>query len=163
MSFRFVRLSTSLPKSIYPTTVRSACAGVGNVINGQFHINGCSERLNINRFYGDPGLLSEGSLAPLHNEDEQNDYAIENMRRELLSRQKQSQFRRMVLLNFGNQCCISDVKETDLLVASHIIPWAARIVTRLDPHNGLCLFSPFDSLFDKGYFSFSAEYRVNVT
>jgi len=50
--------------------------------------------------------------------------------------------------------------ETNLLVASHIIPWSDNVTTRLDPSNGLCLFSLYDSLFDRGYFTVSCDLRI---
>jgi hypothetical protein len=95
--------------------------------------------------------------------EEQPDYAIENRKMEIKARQKQSVFRTRVLNNFGHCCCLSDTSEEDLLIASHIIPWAERIQTRLDPSNGLCLSYIYDKLFDEGYFSLRNDFRVMVT
>ena len=72
-------------------------------------------------------------------------------------------FRTKVLNNFGRQCCLSDTIEENLLIASHIIPWAERIQTRLDPSNGLCLSYVYDKLFDEGYFSLRDDLRVIVS
>jgi putative restriction endonuclease len=85
--------------------------------------------------------------------DEINEFEIENKKQEINVRVKQSEFRKGVLKNFRNSCCISGITETDLLIASHIIPWAHRNNTRLDPTNGLCLSVLYDKLFDKGYFT----------
>jgi len=93
----------------------------------------------------------------------QADYAIENRKLEIKARQKQSVFRTKVLNNFENQCCLSDTKEENLLIASHIVPWAERIQTRLDPGNGLCLSYVYDKLFDEGYFSVRNDLHVIVT
>ena len=68
-----------------------------------------------------------------------------------------------MLENFQNQCCLSTVREENLLIASHIIPWADRIETRLDPSNGLCLSYIYDKLFDDGYFSFNDQLKVIVS
>lgn len=101
-----------------------------------------------------PGILEPGDAA------DRNDYAIENRKLEIAQRQKQSVFRRRVLENFGGCCCLSQISEPELLVASHVIPWAKRIDTRLDPANGLLLYCPYDRLFDTGFISFDDELRV---
>lgn len=92
-----------------------------------------------------------------------NDYAIENAKSEIQVRVKQSNFRKRVLENFSYKCCLTGVFEKELLVASHIIPWSAQIGTRLSPHNGLCLSTLYDSLFDKGYFTLGEQYEIIVT
>ena len=56
-----------------------------------------------------------------------NDYAIENSKREIQVSIKQSTFRKKILKNFEHKCCLTGVTENDLLVASHIIPWATKI------------------------------------
>lgn len=103
-----------------------------------------------------PRTIEPGSAADL------NDYAIENRKIEIEQRQKQSLFRTRVLENFEGRCCLSGISEEELLVASHIVPWAKRIDTRLDPANGLLLYSPYDRLFDKGFISFDVSFRVLV-
>lgn len=96
-------------------------------------------------------------------DEQQADYAIENRKMEIEARQKQSLFRNRVLDNFEHRCCLSDTVEENLLIASHIIPWADRIQTRLDPANGLCLSYVYDKLFDEGYFSLRNDFRVMET
>lgn len=91
------------------------------------------------------------------------DYFIEDKLKQVKSREKQSWFRGKVLSNFNNKCCISGIKETDLLVASHIIPWSDEKNYRLDPANGLCLSLLFDGLFDKGYITFTDDLFVQIT
>lgn len=88
------------------------------------------------------------------------DYSSENRLSEVMQRQKQSAFRRLVLENFDRRCCISGISESNLLVASHIVPWAHRVDSRLDPANGLLLFVLYDALFDGGYFSLADDLRV---
>jgi len=55
------------------------------------------------------------------------------------TRVNQSVFRQFVLANYNYSCAISGINATDLLVASHIIPWAVNVKERLNPENGLCL------------------------
>ena len=96
------------------------------------------------------------------NSTDLNDYAIENRKIEVEQRQKQSQFRAHILQNFEGRCCLSGISEEELLVASHIVPWAKHIETRLNPANGLLLYCPYDRLFDKGFISFDDRLRVVV-
>ncbi|WP_264300980.1 HNH endonuclease [Desulforhabdus sp. TSK] len=48
----------------------------------------------------------------------------------------------------------------DLLIASHIIPWAKNEKERLNPQNGLCLSPLYDRCFDKGYIGITPDYKV---
>ena len=96
--------------------------------------------------------------------DEQaTDFEIEDFTSKIKVRRKQSVFRRRVLENFAGRCCVTGVEEPSLLVASHIVPWAAAKEHRLDPANGLCLFGMIDQLFDGGFISFDDELRVLVS
>lgn len=75
-------------------------------------------------------------------------------------RVNQDFFRRMVLASYENKCCITDIPITELLVASHIIPWADDEENRLNPQNGLCLNAIHDKAFDKGLITFDDDYRI---
>lgn len=124
----------------------------------QLQVRKCPFSIDVGSYYGIP-VLSERDGGLSVSEDLA-DYAIENRILEIKARQKQSLFRKRVLENFQKQCCLSTVKEENLLIASHIIPWADRIETRLDPSNGLCLSYVYDKLFDDGYFSFNDRLKV---
>ncbi len=115
---------------------------------------------NISEFYSLPQTSND---SPVLQKNNKNDYAIENAKREIQIRIKQSTFRKKVLENFNYQCCLTGVKEKELLVASHIIPWSAKLETRLSPHNGLCLTALYDNLFDKGFFSLTDNLTVIIT
>ena len=69
-------------------------------------------------------------------------------RAEIDQRIGQNFFRRAVLANFDNTCCITGIDESRLLVASHISPWKDDISNRHNPRNGLCLSATFDRAFD---------------
>ena len=79
------------------------------------------------------------------------------------TRRGQQFFRRTVLAAFGFRCCVTRIASTDLIRASHIIPWAAQDSTRLDPHNGLALNALHDAAFDKGLITFDDELRLLVS
>jgi putative restriction endonuclease len=134
---------------------------VGDIRTHSLHIRNARVERNISDFYGLPVSLRTGklSLTPV----EVNDYAVENAKREVQVRLKQSVFRKRVLENFNYRCCLTGTAEEDLLVASHIIPWADKIEHRLNPGNGLCLSFIYDKLFDKGYFTVGIDGRVSLS
>lgn len=90
------------------------------------------------------------------------EFEIQNLTREVKVRQKQSLFRRRVMENFGGRCCLSGITEPCLLVASHIVPWAASTDKRLNPRNGILLNAIFDRLFDRGLMTFDDDLSVVV-
>lgn len=132
---------------------------VAYILNHQLKV-GLAPPIDVGAFYGNvaaltsPGVVDPGSVA------DANDYAIENRKMEIEQRQKQSLFRKRVIQNFEGRCCLSEINEEELLIASHVVPWAKRIDTRLDPSNGLLLYCPYDRLFDKGFISFDDNLRV---
>ncbi|WP_430615064.1 HNH endonuclease [Flavobacterium sp. JP2137] len=132
---------------------------VGDIRNHILRIRNSNIERNISEFFSLPQI---DYSKPILQKDNLNDYAIENAKREIQIRIKQSTFRKKVLENFNYKCCLTRVTENDLLVASHIIPWSTKIDTRLSPHNGLCLSTLYDSLFDKGYFTLNEKYEVII-
>lgn len=74
----------------------------------------------------------------------------------------QSFFRNSVLSAYNNTCCITGLNTPELLIASHIKPWAACEDgnDRTDTQNGLCLNALHDSAFDKGFFTLDEDYRI---
>ncbi len=66
------------------------------------------------------------------------------------SRIGQGKFRRQ-LINEYSACVVTGVKNTDLLIASHIVPWSiSDNDSRLSVDNGLLLTPTYDKLFDSG-------------
>ena len=49
---------------------------------------------------------------------------------------------------------------SDLLVASHIVPWYAAEQHRLDPQNGIALNGLHDKAFDRGLITFDSDHRL---
>lgn len=72
----------------------------------------------------------------------------------------QSFFRRVVLSAYQVQCCVTGNPITELLVASHILPWASHPEQRVNPRNGLCLSRLHDGAFDQGLITFDDDYRL---
>ena len=78
-------------------------------------------------------------------------------------RVNQSFFRSIILASYNQQCCITGLKISNLLVASHIIPWKINKKERLNPHNGLCLNSLHDKAFDMGLLTITKDYRIRLS
>lgn len=80
---------------------------------------------------------------------------------ESLTKQRKGQdyFRRMILANYGGRCALTGIDIPQLLLASHIIPWADKThkQDRLNPCNGICLSALYDMAFDKGLITFSPD------
>lgn len=80
--------------------------------------------------------------------------------REVKTRVNQSVFRSIVVSNYHGKCALTGIDMPELLVASHIKPWAIDKQERLNPENGICLSSLYDAAFDKGLIGFGQDYRV---
>jgi len=74
----------------------------------------------------------------------------------------QSAFREILLGAYRNQCALCDTKMVDILVASHIVPWALDRNNRLNPRNGLLLCRNHDGLFESGCVMISVDYDVTI-
>lgn len=74
-------------------------------------------------------------------------------------RKGQDYFRRMILANYDCRCALTGIDIPQLLLASHIIPWADKSHKgeRLNPENGICLSALYDKAFDKGLITFSPD------
>ena len=75
----------------------------------------------------------------------------------------QNFFRRAVLANFDNTCCITGIAEPSLLNASHIMPWGVDVKNRHNPANGLCLSATFDRAFDRGLIAVDGSFKVLIS
>ena len=81
-------------------------------------------------------------------------------------RKSQDYFRRMILANYGGRCALTGISVPQLLLASHIIPWADKShkKDRLNPCNGICLSALYDKAFDKGLFTISPDdYTIQLS
>lgn len=113
---------------------------------------------------------SERILAAMEHRtlEEKFSYALEDIHRhkgedkarEVKTRVNQNVFRQIVMVNYSGKCAISGMDIPELLVASHIIPWAKDKKERLNPENGICLSSLYDKAFDKGFIGINEQYKV---
>lgn len=79
------------------------------------------------------------------------------------NRVNQSVFRDLLLHKF-KKCCLCGMDDENLLIASHIKPWAdSTRKERVDVENGLLLCPNHDKLFDKGYISFGDDGKIIIS
>ena len=81
----------------------------------------------------------------------------------VMTRLYQAFFRRAVLSSYQSACCMCGIDFPQLLVASHIKPWAVSEETRTDPENGLCLCVLHDKAYDRGLMTVSADHEISVS
>ena len=87
------------------------------------------------------------------------------LERERIVRQRVNQyfFRAAVLAAYGSRCCITGLAVPDLLIASHIVPWAKDPANRVNPRDGFCLNPLHDCAFDRGFITVCPKLRVAVS
>ena len=78
-------------------------------------------------------------------------------------RVNQSFFRRRILSAYEFRCCITGLAVRELLVASHIVPWADDLENRLNTRNGLCLNPLHDRAFDRHLMAIDHNLRVRFS
>ena len=63
---------------------------------------------------------------------------------------------------YEGRCCVTGLGVEQLLVASHIKPWAVAdpITERVNVENGLLLNSLHDAAFDRGLITIDRDYRL---
>ena len=81
------------------------------------------------------------------------------------ARINQNFFRETVLSSYQDRCCITGINNPELLIASHIKPWAASDpeTERTNPRNGLCLNALHDKAFDKGLITVLPDFTIMVS
>jgi len=78
-------------------------------------------------------------------------------------RVNQSFFRKAVLSAYNFRCCITGLAISEMLNASHIVPWSKDEVNRVNPTNGLCLNAFHDRAFDRGLLTITTDFKVKIS
>lgn len=112
--------------------------------------------LNIKKYHSTP-ILNESRF------ELDDDYFIENAKKEIQVRIGQSKFRKGVLKNFDFKCALTGITEKELLRASHIVPWSDDKNFRGDVLNGILFCSEIDDFFDKGFISLTDDLEILLT
>jgi predicted restriction endonuclease len=108
-------------------------------------------------------ILNGGSSSETLLELEETDYTGENRTVQSTARRGQNFFRNAVLTAYDFKCCISGLSVQELLVASHIVPWAVDPSNRKNPANGLALSALHDKAFDLGLITVRDDFTVRVS
>lgn len=75
----------------------------------------------------------------------------------------QSFFRDSVLSSYKYACSFCNLTMSEMLCASHIIPWSKNIEKRADPRNGICLCSFHDRAFDRGLITVDDDLHIVIS
>jgi 5-methylcytosine-specific restriction enzyme A len=79
----------------------------------------------------------------------------------IISRVGQGAYRKSIIHRWEYQCAVTSFNKLELLIASHILPWAtASDDERLDVHNGILLSPTYDALFDRHLISFENNGKI---
>ena len=117
--------------------------------------------------FGSQQLLAEKLERPLEDvaEIRTDDLPREGVERDAVIRVRvnQSFFRRRILSAYEFRCCVTGLNVRELLVASHIVPWAEDPANRLNARNGLCLNPLRDRAFDRRLMWIDPEFQVRFS
>ncbi|MCY7358048.1 MAG: HNH endonuclease [Rudanella sp.] len=110
-------------------------------------------------------ILAEKQGVPLEEKVEKEEQEWQgktgkNVVRSVNVRIGQNFFRSVVLNNYNSKCAISGIDISQMLRASHIIPWSKEERHRVNPENGLCLSALYDVAFDQGFIGVNTDYKV---
>jgi 5-methylcytosine-specific restriction protein A len=77
------------------------------------------------------------------------------------SRVGQGAYRKRIIHRWEYKCAVTNFNKLDILIASHIVPWAqSNDMERLDVHNGILLSPTYDALFDKHLITFDNNGKI---
>lgn len=91
------------------------------------------------------------------------DSSLQQTEREAIvqARIGQGIYREKLLRKYNNRCIITGINLSEILIASHIKPWAASSnKERISLENGLLLSATYDRLFDQGLMSFENDGKI---
>ncbi len=77
------------------------------------------------------------------------------------SRVGQGAYRKGIIHRWEYECAVTKFNKLEILIASHIVPWAkSKDAERLDINNGILLSPTYDALFDKHLISFDHQGNI---
>ncbi len=78
-------------------------------------------------------------------------------------RNGQNAIRKQTLRNYSYQCAMCDIDDSEMLVASHIIPWAEDKSYRGLSENVICLCVLHDALFEQGKITITDNFEIQFS
>lgn len=115
-------------------------------------------------FIGNTGKREEAVLEDI--KQIESDSSLKKTEREILTKARigQGQFRDMLMEKYSGKCVITGLAIPEVLIASHIKPWAVSDNSdRVSVDNGLLLSATFDRLFDNGLISFKDDGEILIS
>jgi len=79
------------------------------------------------------------------------------------TRRNQDFFRASLLAAYSGKCALTAISQTELLIASHIVPWSENKEARVNPRNGILLNALHDRAFDSGLITFEDNHEMVVS
>jgi 5-methylcytosine-specific restriction protein A len=80
------------------------------------------------------------------------------------SRVGQGAYRKRIIHRWNYRCAVTGYSHLEVLIASHIIPWAeCTDQERLDVNNGILLSPTYDALFDRHLITFDAKGKIHIS
>jgi predicted restriction endonuclease len=115
-------------------------------------------------FIGNTGKREEAVLEDIKQIEA--DQTLKKTERDILSRARIGQgiFRDQLMRKYSGKCVITGLAIPEVLIASHIKPWAVSDnCDRISVDNGLLLSATFDRLFDNGLISFMQDGEIMIS
>lgn len=95
-----------------------------------------------------------------------NDSTLSNTEKEVIvkARKGQGLYRELLMKKYNKKCIMTQISISQVLIASHIKPWAiCNNNERIDVNNGLLLSATYDRLFDSGLITFDCNGKLLVS
>ena len=128
------------------------------ILNGQLDISDSSSSASIPSLVDESTFENEVSIIEAEQKELPKFMSPTEIDAWVKRRLGQGLFRSELLPTFDYQCALSELKVTNLLIASHIRPWSeCALGEHRNPNNGLLLSVTWDALFDKGLISFNDD------
>ena len=132
------------------------------------------DKIIWNRFYNNWDILpfeSEKLLAKFKQKTLEEEITsepeplLEGLTREaqVQVRVNQSFFRTMIMASYNYTCCITGIKQSELLIAGHIKPWGIDPKNRLNPQNGISINALHDKAFENGLITITPDYIIKIS
>ena len=109
----------------------------------------------------DLGIQEEAQVAAITNDNSLTQTEKETI---IKARVGQGKYRELLMKKYNRTCIMTDVNIPQVLIASHIKPWAVcDNFERTDVNNGLILSATYDRLFDSGLITFSKNGKIKIS
>lgn len=108
-------------------------------------------------------IIGDGNSAEQAMKQIEDDASLDAIERETLTKARIGQgiYRDNLLRKYHGRCIITQLSLPEILIASHIKPWAASSnKERISPDNGFLLSATYDRLFDQGLISFENDGHI---